>query len=81
MEQAIVTPEGLGETIKADRKNKKLSQGDVGKLVGIEQHTISKFEAGKAGVSLGTFFRILSALELELVIRPRQKSAKTGDFW
>ena len=83
MEQAILTPEGLGKAIRADRKNKKLSQGEVGQSVGIEQHTISKLEAGKTGVGLGTLFRVLAALELELVVRSRQKpdTQHQGDTW
>lgn len=81
MEQSVLTAEILGKTMRADRKNKHLTQAQVGKLVGIEQHTISKLEAGKAGVGLGTLFRVLAALDLELVVRPRKKPVQEGDTW
>ncbi len=81
MEQAIVSTEGLGAAIKAKRKEKGLSQINVGQPVGIEQHTISKIEAGRPGVGIGTLFRVLASLELELVVRPRQKQGPEGDSW
>ncbi len=81
MEQSVLLPESLGKALRAARKKKKMTQTQVGKIVGIEQHTVSKLEAGRIGVSLGTLFRVLSALELELVVRPRQKVVSGGDEW
>jgi HTH-type transcriptional regulator/antitoxin HipB len=49
----------------------------------MEQHTISKIEKGNPGTELNTLFRLLAALDLELIIQPRQKSSSEskGDSW
>jgi len=83
MMQKILSPEGLGAALRSERKKRKLSQTTVGKAVGVDQPTVSKVEKGNPGTELGTLFRLLAALELELVIQPRQKPAKDtkGDIW
>ena len=83
MIQKIVSPESLGLALRAVRKQKGLSQKTVGHSVGMEQHTISKIEKGNPGTGLGTLFRLLSALDLDLVVQPRQKPSMNnpGDVW
>lgn len=79
----ISSPETLGQALRAERKNKGMSQKVVGHSVGMEQHTISKIEKGNPGTELNTLFRLLAALDLELTIQPRQKPTfeNTGDQW
>ncbi|HOI14786.1 MAG TPA: helix-turn-helix transcriptional regulator [Geobacteraceae bacterium] len=83
MMQKILSPEGLGAALRSERKKRKQSQTAVGKAVGVDQPTVSKVEKGNPGTEIGTLFRLLAALELELVIQPRQKPAKDtkGDIW
>ena len=83
MIQKISSPETLGQALRAERKNKGMSQKAVGHSVGMEQHTISKIEKGNPGTELNTLFRLLAALDLELNIQSRQKPAteNTGDSW
>lgn len=83
MIQKVVSPESLGQSLRAERKLKGLSQKAVGHCVGMEQHTISKIEKGNPGTELNTLFRLLAALDLELVVQPRQKPAmeNKGDLW
>lgn len=83
MSQKILSPEALGVALRAERKKRKLSQTDVGKSVGIDQPTISRVEKGNPGTELGTLFRLLAALDLELVVQQRQNQADdaTGDNW
>ena len=81
MEQSISMPDSLGKALRATRNEKKMTQTQIGKIVGVEQHTVSKLEAGRSGVTLGTLFRILAALELEIVVRPRQKVDSGADEW
>ena len=83
MIQKICSPETLGQALRAERKQKGMSQKTVGHSVGMEQHTISKIEAGNPGTELNTLFRLLAALDLELNIQHRQKPATegTGDNW
>lgn len=83
MIQRISSPETLGQALRAERKQRGLSQKTVGHSVGMEQHTISKIEKGNPGTELNTLFRLLAALDLELTVQPRQKPAiaNTGDSW
>ena len=79
----ISSPENLGQALRAERKQKGQSQKAVGHSVGMEQHTISKIEKGNPGTELNTLFRLLAALDLELIIQPRQKPSieSQGDNW
>lgn len=61
----------LGQVLKGVRKNLGLTQEKVGQKVGIHQKEISKMENGMSRTSVERLYRLLSALELELVIRPR----------
>ena len=83
MVHKISSPETLGQALRAERKNKGMSQKVVGHSVGMEQHTISKIEKGNPGTELNTLFRLLAALDLELTIQTRQKPTfeNTGDQW
>lgn len=83
MIQRIISPESLGQALRAERKKKGLSQKAVGHSVGMEQHTISKIEKGNPGTELNTLFRLLAALDLEVTVQPRQKTATEGkgDLW
>lgn len=83
MTQKILSPESLGAALRKERKKRGMSQTDVGKSVGIDQPTISRVEKGNPGTELGTLFRLLAALDLELKIQSRQQSANDsrGDVW
>jgi len=56
----------------------KLTQTDVGKLVGLKQQTISEFENNPEGTKLSTLFRILSAIKLELYLSEKNKPLKSA---
>lgn len=83
MEYKVISPQSLGEALRAARKKKGMSQMEVGKSVGIDQPSMSKIERGESSARVDTLFRLLAALEMELVIQPRQKSLnhKKGDLW
>jgi HTH-type transcriptional regulator/antitoxin HipB len=52
-----------------------MKQMDVGEKTNLRQATISALEAGEPGTQLRTLFDVLTALDLELVIRPRTKAS------
>ncbi|MFO7811546.1 MAG: helix-turn-helix domain-containing protein [Pelovirga sp.] len=83
MIRKAISPESLGSVLREARKQKGLNQTVTGKLVGIDQPTVSKVEQGSGGTQLGTLFRLLAALELEMVIQPRSKTdvKNDGDNW
>ena len=75
MTQLARTPKQAGDTLRRHRQALKLTQQDISGRTHLRQATISKLEAGEAGVRLGTLFDVLAALDLELVIQPRTKSS------
>lgn len=67
----VISPESLGIALRGARKRKSMNQAEAGKLVGLDQPTVSRVERGNPGTRLDTLFHLLSALDLELVIQPR----------
>jgi HTH-type transcriptional regulator/antitoxin HipB len=83
MIRKVVSPEILGAALREARKKKGLSQAEAGRSVGMDQPTVSKVEQGNSGTRLDTLFRLLAALDLELVLQPRQTPNKndSGENW
>jgi HTH-type transcriptional regulator/antitoxin HipB len=75
MTQIARTPKQIGEIIRRRRQAQKQTQTQMGKQVRLRQATISKLETGEPGTRLSTLFDVLTALDLELVIRSRTKSS------
>ncbi|MFJ5318421.1 helix-turn-helix domain-containing protein [Pectobacterium versatile] len=67
----ITNSKQLSSYLKDVRITQKLSQGKVASKVGIRQDTVSSFEQHPDSTKLETFFKILSALNLELTVTPR----------
>ena len=64
----------MGETLRRRRKLLGWSQTELSRRSGVKQENLSAIENGAEGVRLGTLFRILAALNLELAVRHRQTS-------
>jgi HTH-type transcriptional regulator/antitoxin HipB len=67
------TPRQLGAGIRRYRRQRGLTQGGLGDLMHARQATVSKLESGEPAMQLRIFMDALTALDLELVIRPRTK--------
>ena len=63
----------IGLIIRNSRKQKGLSQQELGKLAGLQQETISRIETGKSSTKLQTILVILAVLDLEFRVSPRTK--------
>lgn len=72
MDQITHSPKSLGIAIKRQRKAKGLTQHEAGKPFKLDQTTLSSIEQGAPGTRLETLFRLLSALDLEMIIRPKK---------
>ncbi|HQT76704.1 MAG: transcriptional regulator [Rhodospirillales bacterium 20-64-7] len=72
-EQIARTEKQLGAIVRRARKQAGLTQGHLGERIHLRQGTISRLEAGEPAVQLHTAMEALSALGLELVIRPRTR--------
>jgi HTH-type transcriptional regulator/antitoxin HipB len=53
------------------RLEKKFSQEEVADLAAIRQATVSAFETDPSSAKIETLFKLLSALDLELEVRPK----------
>ena len=65
------TPQQLGSILRGYRCEKKLTQHLVGSRCGLPQAAISQIESDPTTTSLSRIYRVLAALDLELVIRHR----------
>lgn len=81
MDQLVYSPKSLGSAIKRQRKASKLSQDEAGSPFKLDQTTVSSIEQGAPGTRLETVFRMLAALNLEMVIRPKKNNQGSGDNW
>ncbi|HVT92612.1 MAG TPA: helix-turn-helix domain-containing protein [Bryobacteraceae bacterium] len=80
MDYPIKTPTQLGAVLKGFRRDQKFTQADLGARVGLPQNAISDIESSPDRSSLARVFKLLAALDLDLVIRPRQSSAKRSEW-
>ena len=69
----ITTAKQLSNFLKDTRKQQGFSQNKTANTVGIKQDTVSKFEISSANAQIDTMFKLLSALNLELNINPRNQ--------
>lgn len=78
----ITNTKQLSAYLKDVRSDKGLSQTDVANKVGIRQDTVSSFELRPDSTKIETFFKLLSALELDFEITPRNpKSDDDNSGW
>ena len=77
----IRSPKELALLVIRERKKQKLSQADVGKLVGLKQQTVSEFELNPEGTQLSTLFRILSAVNLDIKLPSKNEPDSTKNTW
>jgi len=73
MDQIARTTKDLGQTLRAARKAKGLTQAELAARAGVWQRTVSNIETGTSGAKVDTIFDLLAALDLELRIVPRSK--------
>ncbi len=74
----IRTPSQLISALKRYRKQRKLTQAELGASAGLPQTTVSKVEVELIDPSLSTLFRLLAALELEIDLKARKGADRTG---
>jgi HTH-type transcriptional regulator / antitoxin HipB len=65
----------LGAILRRIRKQAGLTQAALGNHIHLRQGTVSRLESGEPAVQLRTLMSALSALDLELVVRPRSKGS------
>jgi HTH-type transcriptional regulator/antitoxin HipB len=71
MDTIARTPKQVGATVRRHRRLKDMTQDALGKKMRARQATVSKLESGEPATQLRVLMDALTALDLELVIRPR----------
>jgi HTH-type transcriptional regulator/antitoxin HipB len=74
MEQIARTSRQIGEALRRERRRLKMSQLALAEKTNLRQSTISSVESGDPGTKLQTFLEMITALDLELLIRSRSES-------
>jgi HTH-type transcriptional regulator / antitoxin HipB len=75
IEHIARTEKQLGAILRRARKHAGLTQGKLGEQIHLRQGTVSRLEAGEPAVQLRTLMEMLSALNLELIVRPRSQGS------
>lgn len=83
MKYVVRTSEQLGSVLQGCRKQAGLTQQSAGSRVGLYAKTISGLELYPNKSTIGSLFKLLSALDLELVLQPKSKSHQDPekDMW
>ena len=76
----IKNPKQLGAVLRGYRTSKKMSQQGVGMKAALPQPIVSKIESNSGRIALSRLLKVLAALDLELVIRPKSKK-NTSTEW
>jgi HTH-type transcriptional regulator/antitoxin HipB len=81
VEQLARSIDQIGQAVRRRRKLLKLTQAQLCERTGLRQATISSLEAGDSAARLSTLLDILTALDLELVIRDRTTGSRIEDIF
>jgi HTH-type transcriptional regulator/antitoxin HipB len=78
--QSIRTPLQLAMVLSGYRKKLKLTQKQAAENVGLFPKTISALENSPDSSSIASLFKLLSALGLELVLKPKSTVHNNGEW-
>jgi len=59
----------IGKAIKQARLERKLTQEELGQLIGVQKAQISKLESNAGNVTVDTLIRVFSALKAKISLR------------
>lgn len=80
-EQVIQAPSQLGVLLRGARRQRGMSQQELAlKAGGTSQNRLSELELQPGRFTVERLLLILAALDLELVVRPRDTSTKPAEW-
>ncbi|MCR8559198.1 helix-turn-helix domain-containing protein [Mucilaginibacter sp. BJC16-A38] len=59
----------IGKAIKQTRIEQKLTQEELGKLIGVQKAQISRIESNASNVTIGTLMRVFTALKAKITFQ------------
>ncbi|MCI5066109.1 helix-turn-helix domain-containing protein [bacterium] len=80
MKQVVGGPEQLGKILRGERQAQGVSQQEIASKVGMRQKTVSALELDGGRSTLTSLFRLLSALDLAIVIQ-RKSDLSNESSW
>lgn len=72
----LQTPQQLSSHLRSLRKRLGLTQAQLGVRLGVEQARIGKIERNPGSISVEQLIQLLTVLEAEILIRPRNANSK-----
>ena len=80
MNYTVHIPRQLGQVLKGQWKSQKLTQKDAAQTVGLLPKTVSKLELATETSTIESLFKLLSALQLEFVVRSKSQGSPTREW-
>jgi HTH-type transcriptional regulator/antitoxin HipB len=74
----LQTPAQLTDHLRSFRKARGLTQAALGRLVGLDQTRIAKIERDPQVVSLAQLMKLLSALNVRILLQPSAEHQPPG---
>jgi len=59
----------IGQAIKQTRKERNLTQEELGKLIGVQKSQISRIESNASNVTIDTLMRVFKALQAKVKLQ------------
>lgn len=81
MKYPVRTTQQLAMILQGCRKQAGITQKQAASKVGMLPKTISSFETDPDNSSIASLFKLLSALDLEMVLQSKQPGQISGDEW
>jgi HTH-type transcriptional regulator / antitoxin HipB len=81
MKYPVRTTQQLAMILQGCRKQAGITQKQAASKVGMLPKTISSFETDPDKSSIASLFKLLSALDLEMVLQSKQPGQISGDEW
>jgi HTH-type transcriptional regulator/antitoxin HipB len=75
----LQTPAQLADHLRSFRKARGLTQAQLGRLIGLDQTRITRIEHNPDRVSVGTLLRLLTALQVKVLLQPTDHSSSSHD--
>jgi HTH-type transcriptional regulator/antitoxin HipB len=82
LSHAARLPSQLGVALRSRRKELGLTQHQAAARGGLQQKTVSSLENDPQRCTIDSLYRLMAALEVELVLQPREApKLAAGDYW
>jgi len=59
----------IGKAIKQTRRERHLTQEELGKLIGVQKAQISRIESNASNVTIDTLMRVFKALHAKVILK------------